>query len=67
MDFSDKLYFILSELGEHKRCKTDVMTDCVKQRLDKALKSYNDSLVDSVNYLSHRDNINLLRRLSRGD
>ena len=67
MAFRDKLYFILSELKEHKRDRSDVLSDCVQQRLDKALKSYDSSHSDSVSYLSHRDDVNLLKRLSRGN
>ncbi len=67
MQFSDKLYFILSELREHKRDRAEVLSSCIQERLDTALKSYDSSLADSVSYLSSTNDINLLKKLSRGN
>lgn len=67
MLFSDKLYSILSELQQRHRSRHVIMEQAVKDRLNNSLVSYVKSLDDSVTYLSARDDINMLKRLSRGN
>ena len=59
-----KLYIILEDLNNHKNANYATI---IKERLDKSLDSYIKSLDDSINYLTvkNRDNVKLLRRMSK--
>ena len=61
-----KLYDILVDLNNHKRSKFNAFQDAVSSRLDKALESYKYSLSVSEEYLSTRNEINVLKKLNRG-
>ena len=64
--FKDKLYIINEDLNSHHRNKNEILEVAVKERLDKALMSYMDSLDKSYDYLKYRDNVRVLRKMSRG-
>lgn len=61
---TSKLYIILEDLNNHKNANYATV---IKERLDKSLDSYIKSLDDSINYLTvkNRDNVKLLRRMSK--
>ena len=63
--FKDKLYFILDDIGKHKRLPSEVMEVAVSQRLDLALTTYIRSLEASANYASKQDSINVLKKMSK--
>lgn len=65
MSVCDKLYHILSELEDHKRSKSEAMANAIKLRLEFSLNSYSKSLSDSAQYLETRDDVTILRRLSK--
>ena len=62
--FKAKLYNISEDLQSHHRDKDVVYSECVSQRLDKALQSYINSLDSSLYYLSCRKEINVLKKLN---
>lgn len=63
--FKDKLYFILNDIGKHKRSPDEVMKAAVSKRLDDALKTYEKSLDISVQYTSRQDSLNVLKKLNK--
>ena len=64
--FRHKLYNINKDLDKHRRTKSEIMETAVKERLDKALFSYMDSLNKSYDYLKHRNDIRVLKKMNRG-
>lgn len=64
--FSDKLYYILSELEQHKHSdRSVVLASRIQERLDKALTSYIHTITDSYAYLSSKDELNVLKKFNR--
>lgn len=65
MLFRDKLYDILEDLSKHKHTKSEAMSIHIQNRLDIALKSYLESINESFEYLSQRDEFNILKKMNR--
>ena len=66
MSFKDKLYNILDELQKYKGSPNSLMAKCVEQRLNTALEVYIDSIDKSCQYLMHKDDVKVLKKLNRG-
>ena len=66
MDFKYKLYYILSELEKHKRSRSEMFSQQVQKRLDASLREYTKELETSVDYLSKRKELNVLKRFNKG-
>ena len=66
MLFRDKLYNILDELQCYKGSRCDLLSQCIQQRLDAALKVYVDALDSSAQYLEQRNELTVLKKLNRG-
>lgn len=65
MSFKSKLYYILENIQNYKHTKGDALELNIQQRLDKALQQYIKSTNVSVEYLSARNSVNVLKRLNR--
>ena len=63
----DKLYSILDELNAHKHSRAELLTHQIEQRLNDALHSYLHSIDVSYDYLSTKDELNVLKKLNRGN
>ena len=67
MQPSDKLYQILEDISNHKHSRQELLLLQIQQRLDDALKAYQRSIDDSYNYLSKKDELNVMKKLNRGN
>lgn len=67
MQPSDKLYQILEDISNHKHPRQELLLLQIQQRLDDALKAYQRSIDDSYNYLSAKDQLNVMKKLNRGN
>ena len=65
MSFKSKLYYILEDISKHKATKSDAFELHIQKRLDKALAQYIEDTNKSVEFLSNRDSINVLKKLNR--
>lgn len=66
MSFSSTLYYILADIQKYKRCKSDVLELHIKKRLEDTLLQYEKQTNQSVEYLTNRDSVNVLKKLNRG-
>lgn len=60
-----KLARILSTLQGYKCPRDQRMRQCIQERLDKSLASYQKDLQDCVLWLSNRNSLAMLRRIYR--
>ena len=67
MQPSDKLYQILEDISNHKHSRQELLLSQIQQRLDDSLKAYQHSIDDSYNYLSTKDELNVMKKLNRGN
>lgn len=65
MSFQNTLYYILEDLRKHKRSRNDSMEAYVSTRLEESLKSYEHNTSQSVDFLTARNSINVLKKLNR--
>ena len=65
MSFNNKLYYILKDIKQYKRSRNDAMTEYVATRLAQSLRAYEHNTSQSVEYLTARNDINLLKKLNR--
>ena len=57
---------MIQELKEYRRSPADVLMQCMSERLDKSLETYNKELTDSSEYLARRkDPANTVRRMTK--
>lgn len=56
---------LLCELSKYHRSKSDIIYDCINNRLNKSLESYNSELNDSFEYLARRKPEKIMRKLNR--
>ena len=66
MSFSSKLYYILADIQKYKHCRSDSLELHIKKRLEDTLTQYEKQTNQSVEYLTNRDSINVLKKLNRG-
>ena len=65
MSFKSKLYYILEDIQNYKHTRSDAQELNVQNRLDKALEQYVKQTSISVEYLSTKNEINVLKKLNR--
>lgn len=65
MSFQNILYYILEDLRKHKRSRNASMEAYVSTRLEESLKSYEHNTSQSVDFLTARNSINVLKKLNR--
>ena len=62
--FIDIIKVIKKDLDLHKeKSREEFFADCVKNRLDKSLMSYEEYLENSVEYLKTKDPNTIIRRI----
>ena len=61
----DVLMAMKTELNKYKRDRTSLDILYIQQRLDHSLQSYQEELEDSLTYLQNRNELNLIKKMSR--
>ena len=59
--FKNKLYNILCEVNSLHRTPSEVMEQCTSNKLDRALESYYNELLNTVDYLLSKNSITILK------
>lgn len=59
----DRLQTILDDLQKHHRDKSSIMEQSISIRLAKSVENYYKELSNSFEYLSHRDNIRVMKQI----
>ena len=62
--FSDILYNMLKDLSSYHRNKNTLLQFYINQRLNDSLKVYYKELSQSIDYLSDKNNIRVLKKLN---
>ena len=63
--FKDNLLKIDEDLNNHKRNKSELFTECVKNRLKQSTDNYEDYITKSLSYLLNRNELNLMKKLNK--
>lgn len=63
--FIDNLLKIKEDLNNHKRTKSEVMTECISKRLQLANINYMEDLDRSISYLLNRQTIRIVKKLNK--
>lgn len=62
--FSNILYNMLSDLSHYHRDKATLIQSYVNARLNESLKVYYKELSQSIDYLSDKNNIRVMKKLN---
>lgn len=62
----DNLLEILNELRNHHREKSSIMEQCVNERLKKSLVTYYKEVTQSMEFLSKKDELRIMKKMNRG-
>ena len=65
MTFEQRCQKLVTELSTHHREREQVLMDAVKCRLEVSFSTYEKELTNSVNYLTRRKEINVLKKMSK--
>ena len=58
---------MLEDLSKYKHSKDYLLYKYVNERLDLSLSSYSKDLAKSAEYLQHRNEVKLMRKISKYD
>lgn len=64
-DFEQTLKSILYDVQSHKRDRNELKKMYIQERLSKSLMTYYSETEDSIQYLTDKDGLNLMRKLNR--
>ena len=63
--FKDTLLEIYNELNNHKRDRTTVISECIKDRLHNCNEAYKHSLKQSLDYLTNKNDLNIIKKVNK--
>jgi len=66
-NFKDNLFNMLEELGKHHNDRAKLIEFYINDRLNKSLASYYEALDKSINYLSKKDELKVLKQIGEED
>lgn len=61
----ERLFDMINDLSKHNRDKNELQLMYVEERLNKSLQSYYESLNESLSFLYHRNEKNVLKKMNR--
>ena len=65
MTFEQRCKRLMADMKEHHRDKDTMLMGAIKSRLDASYSTYEKELNASMEYLSRRKELNLIRKMSR--